>query len=126
MSTAFRPVRIAVCLLAAVGLVMPLSGCSSAGREKVGKMTCSEFKELDLPERNSKLDSLLNEHDLDAAELNNLMGVRSTVESFCSSGGHDDSPLDDIVDWDSEHWPKSDAPGSQQWRIVRCSGWFGC
>ena len=100
MSTASRPVRIAVCLLVAVGLVMPLSGCSSP----VGKMTCSEFNELSLTERSSKLSSLLAEHNLRAADPDNIMGVTSAVESFCSSSSHDDSPLDDAVDWDSPTW----------------------
>ena len=100
MSTASRPVRIAVCLLVAVGLVMPLSGCSSP----VGKMTCSEFNELSLTERSSKLSSLLEEHNLRAADPDNIMGVTSAVESFCSSRSHDDSPLDDAADWDSKYW----------------------
>ena len=100
MSTASRPVRIAVCLLVAVGLVMPLSGCSSP----VGKMTCSEFNELSLTERSSKLSSLLEEHNLDPDSMGNIVGVIAAVESFCSSSSHDDSPLDDAADWDSKYW----------------------
>ena len=99
MSTASRPGRIAVCLLVAVGLVMPLSGCSS-----VGKMTCSEFNELDVNEKSSKLRSLLREHDLEPDSMGNTVGVIAAVESFCSSSSHDDSPLDDAVDWDSPTW----------------------
>ena len=99
MSAASRPVRIAVCLLVTAGLVVPLSGCSS-----VGKMTCSEFNELSLTERSSKLSSLLEEHNLRAADPDNIMGVTSAVESFCSSSSHDDSPLDDAADWDSKYW----------------------
>lgn len=100
MSAASRPVRIAVCLLVAVGLVVPLSGCSSPA----GKMTCSEFNELDVNEKSSKLRSLLREHDLEPDSMGNTVGVIAAVESFCSSSSHDDSPLDDAVDWDSKYW----------------------
>ena len=100
MSAASRPVRIAVCLLVTAGLVVPLSGCSSPA----GKMTCSEFSDLSLTERSSKLSSLLEEHNLRATDPDNIMGVTSAVESFCSSSSHDDSPLDDAVDWDSPTW----------------------
>ena len=81
MSAASRPVRIAVCLLVTAGLVVPLSGCSSPA----GKMTCSEFNDLSLTERSSKLSSLLEEHNLRATDPDNIMGVTSAVESFCSS-----------------------------------------
>ena len=100
MSTASRPVRVVVCLLVAVGLVVPLSGCSSS----VGKMTCSEFNELDVNEQSSKLRILLREHDLEPNSMGNTMGVITAVESFCSSSSHDDSPLDEAVDWDSPTW----------------------
>lgn len=99
MSAASRPVRIAVCLLVTAGLVVPLSGCSS-----VGKMTCSEFNELDVNEKSSKLRSLLREHDLEPDSMGNTVGVIAAVESFCSSSSHDDSPLDDAADWDSKYW----------------------
>ena len=80
--------------------VVPLSGCSSPTR----KMTCSEFNDLSLTERSSKLSSLLEEHNLRATDPDNIMGVTSAVESFCSSSSHDDSPLDDAADWDSKYW----------------------
>ena len=94
MSAASRPVRIAVCLLVTAGLVVPLSGCSS-----VGTMTWS-----DVNEKSSKLRSLLREHDLEPDSMGNTVGVIAAVESFCSSSSHDDSPLDDAVDWDSPTW----------------------
>ena len=97
-------------VLAAAATAVVLTGCSSTG-----SMTCSEYGDLDASGRQSALNSLLREHDLETLDAFNQIGLEENVDQFCgisTSFGDDvepatqnlDRPLDESTDWDSQYW----------------------
>lgn len=92
--------RIGACFALVFGVSLSLTGCGASA----GQMTCSEFEQLDYNEQASTLTDLLDEHDLDPYNSGNIVGVTSSVSSFCAMTSNTNSRIDEAVDWESSTW----------------------
>lgn len=100
-----RMIRVAAASAAALALAVSLAGCGKSA----SSMTCQEYGHLSMSEKNSARTDLLNEHDLEPADIDNITGISEAVSSFCgvsigSASRNLDRPLEEAADWTSRYW----------------------